>query len=123
MSSRFSRFAAGASAAAGHYSAFLAALVIVIAWAIAGPVFHYSSTWQLVINTGTTIITFLMVFLVQSSQNRDSAALHVKLDEIIRALTNADDRIIIAEEDTDEALKYLKQKYSRLAGTNGDSGK
>jgi low affinity Fe/Cu permease len=115
MSVTFQRFAHSASRLAGHYLAFTFALGIVIVWAGTGPLFKYSETWQLVINTGTTIITFLMVFLVQSSQNRDSEALHIKLDEIINALQEADDRVMNAEEDTQEQLDELKKKYTALS--------
>jgi low affinity Fe/Cu permease len=115
MSRKFSRFAHLASIWAGNYLAFTAALGIVIVWAVLGPIFKFSETWQLVINTGTTIITFLMVFLVQNSQNRDSAAIHIKLDEIINALQDADDDVMSAEEDTQEELEILKKKYALLS--------
>jgi low affinity Fe/Cu permease len=119
MSARFSRFAAVASSVAGHYLAFLCALTVVIVWAVSGPIFKFSSTWQLIINTGTTIITFLMVFLVQNSQNRDSAAIHIKLDEIINAIKDADDEVISIEEDSDEKLEAMKRKYSEIAAKGG----
>jgi low affinity Fe/Cu permease len=115
MSTRFSRFAHVASIWAGNYLAFIAAFGIVIIWAISGPFFKFSETWQLVINTGTTIITFLMVFLVQNSQNRDSEAIHIKLDEIVNAIKEADDNVIDAEEDTQEELDQLKEKYAQLS--------
>jgi low affinity Fe/Cu permease len=115
MSTRFARFAHVASIWAGNYLAFIAAFGIVILWAVSGPLFKFSSTWQLVINTGTTIITFLMVFLVQNSQNRDSQAIHVKLDEIINAIKDADDQVIDAEEDTQEELDTLKKKYAQIS--------
>jgi low affinity Fe/Cu permease len=121
MSDTFQRFAHAASRLAGHYLAFTVALGIVVVWAGTGPVFKYSETWQLVINTGTTIITFLMVFLVQSSQNRDSEALHIKLDEIINALQEADDLVINAEDDTQEQLDVLKKKYAALAKQNSEA--
>ena len=115
MSTRFSRIAHVASIWAGNYLAFIAALAIIVIWAALGPVFKFSSTWQLVINTGTTIITFLMVFLVQNSQNRDSEAIHIKLDEIISAIEEADDNVMSAEEDTQDELDILKKKYAQLA--------
>ena len=120
MSRSFTRFAPWASRLAGHYLAFCAALAIVIVWAVSGPFFAFSSTWQLVINTGTTIITFLMVFLVQNSQNRDSAAIHIKLDEIIRSINEADDTMLSAEEDTEEELERLRRRYEALAKANPD---
>jgi low affinity Fe/Cu permease len=85
VSSAFARAAAITSQAAGHAATFAFAALVVVVWAASGPIFHFSDTWQLVINTGTTIVTFLMVFLIQNSQNRDSAAIQVKLDELIRA--------------------------------------
>src|SRR5438045_256747 len=90
----FSRFAKWMSKTLGHPLAFGTAVLIVIIWAMVGPIFHFSDTWQLVINTGTTIITFLMVFLIQNSQNRDSEATQVKLNELIRALKGADNNIL-----------------------------
>jgi low affinity Fe/Cu permease len=115
MSTKFSKLAHVASIWAGNYIAFIVALAIVVVWAASGPLFAFSGTWQLVINTGTTIITFLMVFLVQNSQNRDSQAIHVKLDEIINAIKDADDTLIDAEEDTQEELDALKKKYAQLS--------
>jgi len=114
MSRWFTRFATRAAEIAGHYWAFVAALGIIVVWAILGPVFGFSDTWQLVINTGTTIVTFLMVFLIQHTQNRDSLAIHLKLDEIIRSLVEADNAIIDAEEESDETLHELKLKYQNL---------
>src|SRR5215203_5810320 len=110
----FAHFATRASAFAGHYVTFLAAVVIILVWAVSGPFFGFSETWQLVINTGTTIITFLMVFLIQNTQNRDAMAMHLKLDELIRALETADNAVIRAEDETDEELAELKQKYEAL---------
>jgi low affinity Fe/Cu permease len=118
MSRWFTNFAQGASRLAGHYLAFTVALAIVVVWAVSGPIFKFSETWQLVINTGTTIITFLMVFLVQSSQNRDSAAIHVKLDEIIKSLESADNRLMNAEEDTEDQLEEIRHQYEALG--NGE---
>src|SRR4030095_4310030 len=102
------------AALAGHYLAFLAAFSIIIVWAITGPLFGFSNTWQLVINTGTTIVTFLMVFLIQNTQNRDAMAVHLKLDEIIKSIDNADNYLIRAEDETDEELADLKAKYAKL---------
>jgi low affinity Fe/Cu permease len=104
MASSFARIAARVAIWTGHYLAFLAASLIIITWAITGPIFSFSDTWQLVINTGTTIITFLMVFLIQNTQNRDALAVHLKLDEIIRSIETADNAMMRAEDGTDEEL-------------------
>jgi low affinity Fe/Cu permease len=114
MSHLFTRFSTRVAEIAGHYIAFTAALGVIIVWALTGPLFGFSDTWQLVINTGTTIVTFLMVFLIQHTQNRDALAMHLKLDEIIRATSAADNEIITAEEETDERMKELKEKYQAL---------
>ncbi len=117
MARWFTRFSAVTSHLAGHYLTFIVALALIVIWAVSGPIFRFSETWQLVINTGTTIITFLMVFLIQNTQNRDSAAIHVKLDEIIRALDTTDNRLMAAEEETDEELENLRRKYERASQT------
>ena len=114
MGQWFNQFAHRASTFAGHYVAFLAALAIIVVWAVTGPVFGFSETWQLVINTGTTIVTFLMVFLIQNTQNRDAMAMQLKLDELIRATEAADNAIIRAEDETDEELAALKRQYGAL---------
>jgi low affinity Fe/Cu permease len=111
----FAHFANRASTFAGHYITFLAAVAVILVWAVCGPLFGFSETWQLVINTGTTIVTFLMVFLIQNTQNRDALAMHLKLDEIIRAVEAADDTLIRAEDETVEELEALKQKYEALS--------
>src|SRR6478735_1556379 len=115
MSKWFSHFASRAAHWAGHYLAFLAEVVIIVIWAATGPFFKFSSTWQLVINTGTTIITFLMVFLIQNSQNRDAMAMHLKLDELLRAIQEADDEMMSAEEDDEKQLQKLKKDYMKLS--------
>jgi low affinity Fe/Cu permease len=114
MSTHFARFATRVSHLAGHYTAFMIALAIIVVWAATGPLFGFSDTWQLVINTGTTIVTFLMVFLIQNTQNRDALATHLKLDELIRAVSEADNEMINAEEETDERLEQLKKEYEQL---------
>jgi low affinity Fe/Cu permease len=98
----------------GSYRTFLGALTIVLVWAATGPLFGFSTTWQLVINTGTTVVTFLMVFLIQNTQHRDALAVHLKLDELIRAIAAADDTMMGAEGDTDEELAELKRYYQHL---------
>ncbi len=110
----FRKFAHKTSGAMGQPSAFAFSAVIIVVWALLGPTFHYSDTWQLVINTGTTIITFLMVFLIQNTQNRDARAIHLKLDELIRANKNARNRLIDLEELTDEELDKVHQELSEM---------
>src|SRR5829696_732799 len=114
MGQWFNQFAHRASTFAGHYVAFLAALAIIVVWAVTGPVFGFSETWQLVINTGTTIVTFLMVFLIQNTQNRDALAMHLKLDELIRSTEEANNELMNAEDETDRELAALKEKYLQL---------
>ncbi len=113
--SRFTQFANAAARATGRPGTFVLAASIVVVWAILGPVFHFSDTWQLVINTGTTIITFLMVFLIQNTQNRDSEAMHVKLDEVIRALGGAHNALLDLEELDEEMLDKMRLRYRNLA--------
>jgi low affinity Fe/Cu permease len=100
---------------AGSARAFITAVIVVLTWAVTGPLFHYSDTWQLVINTGTTIVTFLMVFLIQRSQNKESLAVQVKLNEIIAALKGASNRLINIESLSEEEVRQLHQRYQRLA--------
>jgi low affinity Fe/Cu permease len=114
-SSRFSVFARWMSNTTGKPSAFGLALFVVIVWAVTGPIFGYSDTWQLVINTGTTIVTFLMVFLIQNTQNRDTQALQLKLDELIRVTKGARNRMLDLEEMDEEHLERFRQIYERLA--------
>jgi low affinity Fe/Cu permease len=114
MHQRFRRFAHDAADAVGSPWAFLLAIVMVVAWAVMGPMFDYSDTWQLVINTGTTILTFLMVFLVQNTQNRDAKALHLKLDELIRAVEGARTRLVHLEDLSDDELGDLQEQFKRL---------
>ncbi len=110
----FSRFASQTARIIGNPMVFLCALVIVIVWAICGPLFHYSDTWQLVINTGTTIITFLVVFLIQNTQNRDAKALHLKLDELIRSHIPAHNEMIDIEKLSDAELDELEKRYAAI---------
>jgi low affinity Fe/Cu permease len=110
----FRKFAHLTSRGVGSPWAFISAVLIIVAWGITGPIFHFSDTWQLVINTGTTIITFLMVFLIQNTQNRDAIAIHLKLDELIRALKGARNRLVDLEELSDEDLEKLRQEFHRL---------
>ena len=114
-SSPFSRLAKWTSRAAGHPATFVGSVGVIILWAFLGPTFHFSDTWQLVINTGTTIVTFLMVFLVQNTQNRDSAAIQLKLDELIRAMQGAHNAFLDLEELTEEELTSIRIKYQALA--------
>jgi low affinity Fe/Cu permease len=111
----FRVFAKWAAWATGHPLAFVTAVAIVAVWAITGPMFGYSDTWQLVINTGTTIITFLMVFLIQNTQNRDTAALHIKIDELIRAIEGAHNALLDLEEMEDADIDTMRKDYERLA--------
>lgn len=112
----FQRFANAASRATGKPLTFALAVAVVVIWAVTGPLFHFSDTWQLVINTGTTIVTFLMVFLIQNTQNRDSEAMHVKMDELIRALEGAHNALLDLEELEDAQLDAVRERYRKLAG-------
>lgn len=104
----FTRLATMISAAAGQPLAFVFALGVIVVWGVIGPVFHYSDTWQLVVNTGTTIVTFLMVFLIQNSQNRDAAAMQAKLDELLRAVDTAREHFIGIEHLTDKEIEDIR---------------
>jgi low affinity Fe/Cu permease len=110
----FSRFASSTAQLVGHPYMFLAAVVVLVIWAASGPFFHYSDTWQLIINTGTTIITFLVVFLIQNTQNRDAKALHLKLDELIRSHHPANDDLIDIQKLSDEELDDLEKRYEKI---------
>lgn len=111
----FARSARWISIRFGHPFAFGAALLIVIGWGVVGPIFHFSDTWQLVINTGTTIITFLMVFIIQNTQNRDNEAMQVKLDEIIRAMQGANNDMLNMENASEKRLQEAQKYYTDLA--------
>jgi len=114
MHELFRRFAHNMSAAVGSPWAFVFAATIIVIWGVTGPIFHYSDTWQLVINTGTTIITFLMVFLIQNTQNRDAKAVHLKLDELIKGVTGARTKLVDLEELSDKELEELQEEFKRI---------
>lgn len=111
----FERFSAAVTKATGSTAAFSLAFLVVLVWACTGPLFHYSETWQLVINTGTTIITFLMVFLIQKSQNKDSLAIQLKLNELVAAHEFASNRLVNVEDMTEEELKIIQKYYCKLS--------
>ena len=111
----FTRFAKWTARMSGRPAAFAVAVTAIVVWALTGPLFGYSDTWQLVINTGTTIITFLMVFLIQNTQNRDSEAMQVKLDELIRAMKGAHNVLLDLEELEEKDLNRIRNNYERLA--------
>ena len=110
----FRRFATRISEGVGSPAAFIAGLTLIVVWAVTGPFFGYSDTWQLVINTGTTIVTFLMVFLIQSTQNRDARATHLKLDELLRGVKGARTAMVALENSTDEELAEFQKEFDRL---------
>ena len=114
VSDAFRVFARRSSAILGSAWAFVVAVLIIVVWGITGPTFHYSDTWQLIINTGTTIVTFLMVFIIQNTQNRDAKAVHLKLDEIIRALKGARNELVDLEDLSDEELTRLEAQFKEL---------
>jgi low affinity Fe/Cu permease len=123
MNEFFRRFAGRVSDAVGSSWAFIFAAGVVLAWAVSGPLFHFSDTWQLVINTGTTIITFLMVFLIQSTQNRDAKAIHLKLDELIRGERGARNKMIDLDKLSDKQLRDLESEYKRLIAGEGEEAR
>jgi low affinity Fe/Cu permease len=114
VSDAFRIFARRSSIVLGSAWAFAGAAVVILVWILTGPTFHFSDTWQLIINTATTIITFLMVFLIQNTQNRDAKAVHLKLDEMIRALKGARNQLVDLEDLSDEDLKKLEEQFQRL---------
>jgi low affinity Fe/Cu permease len=123
----FTKVASAISAAAGQPLAFVAALMVIVVWGVSGPLFAFSDTWQLVVNTGTTIVTFLMVFLIQNSQNRDAAAMQAKLDELIRAVTDAREEFIGIEHLTDHEIEKirlrLENECAQIAAESKEQGK
>lgn len=114
MNEYFRKFAHKISVATGSPWAFILAFLIVLIWLATGPLFNFSDTWQLVINTGTTIITFLMVFLIQNTQNRDSKAMHLKLDELIRSIETARNSMLDLEDSSDDAIKTMDKEFREL---------
>lgn len=114
MTDVFSVFARSTSSVLGSAWVFAAALLIIVIWAITGPAFRFSDTWQLIINTGTTIVTFLMVFLIQNTQNRDAKAVHLKLDEIIHSLGRARNQLVDLEQMSEEDLEKLQNEFTRV---------
>ena len=117
---RFNQFSHHASKLLGSSHAFIIALLIVLIWLATGPIFHWSDTWQLIINTGTTIVTFLMVFVIQNSQNRDAVGLHLKIDELIRATQGARNSMIDLAKLTDDQIEKLEQEFVRICNTPDD---
>ncbi len=115
QSSAFEKFASKVSKAAGSTTAFISAFIIVVAWAVSGPIFDYSETWQLVINTGTTIITFLMVFLIQKAQNKDSLAIQLKLNELVASNDLSSNSLVDIESMTEEEMIIIQKYYHRLS--------
>jgi low affinity Fe/Cu permease len=111
----FAQFAKATAKQSGQPVTFALAFLVIVVWAVTGPLFHFSDTWQLVINTGTTIVTFLMVFLIQNTQNRDSVAMQIKLDELLRAVKGAHTALADLEDLTEEELDQFKARYVRLA--------
>jgi low affinity Fe/Cu permease len=122
VSDAFRIFARRSSIILGSAWAFAGAVLVILIWILTGPTFHFSDTWQLIINTATTIITFLMVFLIQNTQNRDAKAVHLKLDEIIRALKGARNELVDLEELSDEDLKELEKQFQRIRKTAEQDG-
>jgi low affinity Fe/Cu permease len=114
MNELFRKFSHRISEVVGSPWSFIVAVTIIIIWGLTGPIFQFSDTWQLVINTGTTIVTFLMVFLIQNTQNRDAKAIHLKLDELIRAIDKARDNLVDLEDLTDEELNQLEEEFKKF---------
>jgi low affinity Fe/Cu permease len=115
LNDAFFHFSRHAAQHVGHPTAFVLAVLVLLGWAVTGPLFGWSDTWQLIINTGTTIVTFLMVFLIQNTQNRDNEAIQLKLDELIRATKRARNSLLDLEEATEDEIKELRDQFSKLA--------
>jgi low affinity Fe/Cu permease len=122
VSDAFRYFAQHASVVLGSAWAFCGAVLVIFVWLVTGPTFHFSDTWQLIINTATTVITFLMVFLIQNTQNRDAKAVHLKLDELIRALKGARNQLVDVENLSDDDLKKLEEQFQRLRRKSDHNG-
>ncbi len=121
VSDAFRVFARRCSVMLGSAWAFGGAVLVILVWLVTGPTFHFSDTWQLIINTATTVVTFLMVFLIQNTQNRDAKAMHLKLDELIRAIKGARNRLVDLEGLSDEELSTLEKQFQRLRKTSGET--
>jgi low affinity Fe/Cu permease len=121
MNERFRKFSLCVARFAGTPIAFMVSFATIVIWAILGPVFHFSDSWQLVINTSTTIITFLMVFLIQNMQNRDAKAIHLKLDELIRAMKGARNNLVMLENLSEEEIEMLERQFRRIADKHNSS--
>jgi low affinity Fe/Cu permease len=119
-SDQFGKFAARCSHYLGSRWAFVFAIGVIVVWALTGPIFHFSDTWQLIINTGTTIVTFLMVFLIQNTQNRDAKAIHLKLNELIHAVDKAKNQMIDVENLSELELEELSKRYERIRASSQD---
>lgn len=119
MNQIFRKLAQWTSHVAGTPWVFMAAVILILVWAVTGPLFGFSTTWQLVVNTGTTIITFLMVFLIQNTQNRDAHAVHLKLDEIIRSIDSARNQLIDIEDTSDEVIETFSKEFDEIRKNNG----
>lgn len=119
MNDFFRKFASTTSRVVGSPWSFIVAASVIVVWAITGPIFQFSDTWQLIINTGTTIVTFLMVFLIQNTQNRDAKAIHLKLDELVRAVKGARTGLVDLEDMSDEELEKLQKEFEQLRKQNG----
>ncbi len=117
LAAQFAKFAQKTAQGSGHPAAFLLAVAVVVVWVVTGPLFNYSDTWQLVINTGTTIITFLMVFLIQNTQNRDMMSMQLKLSELVLAMTNAENKFASVEDLSDDELAQLHEECRKRAET------
>ncbi len=122
MQEQFRKFSQKTSDVVGSPWAFIVAVVIILVWAVTGPIFSFSDTWQLIINTGTTIVTFLMVFLIQNTQNRDAKAIHLKLDELIRAVEHARNNLVDLEDLSDEELEKLQDQFRHFREQASEPG-
>jgi len=121
MNELFRRFSQKASEVVGSSWAFIVAVLLIVVWAVSGPFFHFSDTWQLIMNTITNIITFLMVFMIQSTQNRDAKAIHLKLDELIRSIEKARNNLVDLEDMSDDELEKLQEEFARFRETHTET--